>query len=42
VTLGVGYMVASRGVRNLRNTNVFPTQTLQSIKETTWTNKTPA
>jgi len=42
VTIGLGCVMANRGLTNLRRTNVVPTQTIQSIKETTWTNNTPA
>jgi hypothetical protein len=43
LTAGVGYALIRSGLTNLRQTNVAPTQTIQSIKETaTWTNKTPA
>ena len=43
VTSGMGYMLVNKGLTNLRRTNVAPTQTIESIKETTtWTNRTPA
>ncbi|MGH9373232.1 MAG: phage holin family protein [Vicinamibacterales bacterium] len=43
LTIWIGYMLANKGLTNLRRTNVVPTQTIQSVKETTtWTNKTPA
>ena len=43
LTIGVGYLLASKGLANLRRTSVAPTQTIESIKETTtWTNRTPA
>jgi hypothetical protein len=43
LTAGVGYALIRSGLTNLRQTNVAPIQTIQSIKETaTWTNKTPA
>ena len=43
VTMGVGYLLVNRGVTNLRRTSVAPTQTIETLKETTtWTNRTPA
>jgi hypothetical protein len=43
VTIGIGYVVATKGLTSLRRTTIVPTETIQSIKETTtWTNKTPA
>jgi hypothetical protein len=43
VTIGLGCVVANKGLASLRRTTVVPTETIQSIKEaTTWTNKTPA
>ena len=43
VTIGLGYVIANKGLTNLRRTTVVPTETIQTIKETTtWTNKTPA
>lgn len=43
LTLGLGYFLVNRGLANLRQANLAPTQTIQSIKETTsWTNRTPA
>jgi hypothetical protein len=43
LTAGAGYALIRSGLTNLRQTNVAPIQTIQSIKETaTWTNKTPA
>jgi len=42
-TMGIGYLLANKGLTNLRRTNVAPVQTIESIKETaTWTNRTPA
>ncbi len=39
----VGYMLVQKGLANLRRTNVTPTNTIESLKETaTWTNRTPA
>lgn len=43
LTMGVGYMLVNKGLTNLRRTSVAPTQTMESLKETTtWTNRTPA
>lgn len=43
VTIGVGYLLASSGLAKLRRTSVAPTQTIETLKETTsWTNRTPA
>ena len=43
LTILMGYMLVNKGLTGLRRTNVVPTQTIESIKETaTWTNKTPA
>lgn len=43
LTIGVGYLLVSKGLANLRRTSVAPTQTIESLKETTtWTNRTPA
>lgn len=43
VTVVAGYVLVNRGLKNLRRVRITPTQTIQSIKETTtWTNKTPA
>jgi drug/metabolite transporter (DMT)-like permease len=43
VTMGIGYAIANKGLTNLRRTNVAPTQTMESLKETTkWTKRTPA
>jgi hypothetical protein len=38
-TGGVGYMLVQKGLASLRRTNVTPTNTIESLKETaTWTN----
>jgi drug/metabolite transporter (DMT)-like permease len=38
-----GYLLVQRGLAHLRRTSVAPTQTMESLKETTtWTNRTPA
>lgn len=43
VTMGVGYMLVSTGLSNLRRTSVAPTQTIETLKETsTWKTRTPA
>jgi uncharacterized protein (DUF2342 family) len=43
LTAAVGYVLIRKGLDSLGRTNVAPTQTIQSIKETTsWTTKTPA
>lgn len=43
VTLGAGGLLVSKGLANLRRTNIVPTQTIETLKETTsWTNRTPA
>ena len=43
LTMALGYFLVNKGLANLRQTNLAPTQTIQSIKETTsWTNRTPA
>ena len=43
LTIGTGYFLLNKGLANLRQANLAPTQTIQSIKETTsWTNRTPA
>lgn len=42
-TMGIGYMLTTKGMANLRRTSVAPTQTIETLKETTsWTNRTPA
>ena len=41
--IAIGYFMASRGIANMRATNITPTQTIDSIKETaTWTSRTRA
>ena len=43
LTMIVGFVLANTGMRNLRRTSVTPTQTIETLKETTtWTNRTPA
>jgi drug/metabolite transporter (DMT)-like permease len=43
LTMGIGYMLTTKGMANLRRTSVAPTQTIETLKETTsWTNRTPA
>jgi drug/metabolite transporter (DMT)-like permease len=43
LTAVVGYVLLNRGLSNLRQVHMAPTQTIESIKETArWTNKTPA
>jgi drug/metabolite transporter (DMT)-like permease len=43
LTMAIGYFLVNKGLANLRQANLAPTQTIQSIKETTsWTNRTPA
>jgi len=43
LTMAIGYFLLNKGLANLRRANLAPTQTIQSIKETTsWTNRTPA
>ncbi len=43
VTGAVGYVLVQKGLANLRRTNVTPTNTIESLKETaTWTTRTPA
>lgn len=43
LTMAIGYFLLNKGLANLRQANLAPTQTIQSIKETTsWTNRTPA
>jgi hypothetical protein len=42
-TMAVGYMLVRKGFSSLQRTSIAPTQTIESIKETTtWTNRTPA
>ena len=43
VTMGVGYALVNTGLSNLRRTSVAPTQTIETLKETsTWKTRTPA
>jgi drug/metabolite transporter (DMT)-like permease len=43
LTMAIGYFLVNKGLANLRQANLAPNQTIQSIKETTsWTNRTPA
>lgn len=43
LTIGVGYFLVNTGLKNLRRTSIAPTQTIETLKETsTWTNRTPA
>ena len=43
LTMVIGYVLVNKGLTNLRRTSVAPTQTIQTLKETTtWTNRTPA
>jgi drug/metabolite transporter (DMT)-like permease len=43
LTMAVGWVLANKGVTNLRRTSIAPTQTIETLKETTtWTNRTPA
>lgn len=43
VTAAAGYVLIRKGLTSLGRTSVAPTQTIQTIKETTsWTTKTPA
>ena len=40
LTMGGGYLLVSRGLEQMRRTNVAPTQTIESLKETaTWTTR---
>jgi hypothetical protein len=40
LTMIVGYVLVNRGLAQLRRTNVAPTQTIQTLKETaTWTTR---
>jgi hypothetical protein len=42
-TMLIGYVMAQKGLNNLRRTSVVPTKTVETLKETsTWTNRTPA
>jgi len=42
LTLGVGYLLARSGLEKLRRTSVAPRETIDTLKETKWTNRTPA
>ena len=42
LTLGVGYLLARSGLESLRRTSVAPRETIETLKETKWTNSTPA
>jgi hypothetical protein len=42
LTLGVGYLLARSGLEQLRRTSVAPRETIETLKETKWTNRTPA
>jgi drug/metabolite transporter (DMT)-like permease len=43
VTGVVGYLLVNRGLASLRQTNVTPTQTIETLKEDAkWTTRTPA
>jgi drug/metabolite transporter (DMT)-like permease len=43
LTMGIGYMLTTKGMANLRRTSVAPTQTIETLKETTsCTNRPPA
>jgi drug/metabolite transporter (DMT)-like permease len=43
VTMGIGYALVNTGLSNLRRTSVAPTQTIETLKETsTWKTRTPA
>jgi drug/metabolite transporter (DMT)-like permease len=43
LTIAVGYVLANKGLTNLRRTSMAPIQTIETLKETTtWTNRTPA
>ena len=43
ITTGIGYMLVTKGLDNLRRTSLAPRQTIETLKETTtWTNRTPA
>ena len=38
LTIGVGYLLVSKGLANLRRTNVAPTNAIETMKETArWT-----
>jgi drug/metabolite transporter (DMT)-like permease len=41
--MGIGYMLVNRGLSRMRGTNLAPTQTMETLKETaTWTTRTKA
>jgi len=43
LTMAVGYVLVNSGLKNLRRTSITPTQTIETLKETTtWTNRTHA
>ena len=43
VTMIVGFVLVNTGLANLRRTNVAPTQTIETLKETaSWKTRTPA
>lgn len=43
LTMLVGYLLVNSGLGQLRRTSLAPTQTIETLKETsTWTNRTPA
>jgi hypothetical protein len=43
VTMGGGYVLASRGLASLKRTNLTPAQTIETLKETaTWQTRKPA
>lgn len=43
VTVGAGYALVDKGLRNLRRTSVAPRQTIETVKETAkWQTRTPA
>jgi len=38
LTLGIGYMLATKGLEGLRRTSLAPTQTIETLKEdAAWT-----
>lgn len=43
ITGGIGFLLARKGLEGLQRSSIAPTQTIESLKETTtWTNTTPA
>jgi hypothetical protein len=43
LTMGAGAVLVNTGLAQLRRTSIVPTQTIETLKETTsWTNRTPA